>query len=125
MIRATTIRVTTTGQDASATGTGYSASPINGELLALAINWHASAPDTSDIAVTVEADDDLPAVSLYAKDNANTDATAYPHVQATDVAGSAISGVYDRIPVTGRIKVAVSGCNALTNAVVVTAYVRD
>jgi hypothetical protein len=125
MIRAATVRVTTVGSNGAAVGTAYSASPLNGELLALVVDWHASAPGTSDITVSVEADGEFPAVTLYAKTDAATDVTVYPRVQVATTAGVAIDAVYDRIPVVGRLKIAIAGCNALTNAAVVTAYVRD
>jgi len=125
MIHATTIRVTTVGTNGVATGAGYSLAPLNGELISLAIDWSASAPGSSDIAITVEADAEIPALTLYGKSDSVADAVVYPRVQATSTAGEAIEGQYVPLPVTGRIKVAVTGCNALSNAAVVTAYVRD
>lgn len=119
------IAVTTTGSAGSASGTAYSTSPVFGEVYAVRVDWHASAPGTSDIDVTIESDDSRPAVTLYDKDDANTDIWVYPQVQATDVAGAAITGVYQRLlSVGGRVKVVVGGCDALTNAVIVYVFLK-
>ena len=117
--------MTTTGADGAATGTAYSDTPLNGELMALVVDWGATAPGaTSDITVTVDADDNHPAVTLYSKADSATDVTVYPRVQNTTTAGVAIDASFDRIPVAGRIKVAVAGCNALAPAVTVYAYLK-
>jgi hypothetical protein len=126
MMQTAKIAVTTTGADGSATGTAYSARPLCGELYALYVDWGSTAPaGTSDIVVTVEADDDHPAVTLYSKENAVNDVWVYPIVQNTDTAGSAVASQYQRLPVSGRIKVVVTGCNALAPAVTVYAWVRE
>ena len=126
MLRSQKIAVTTVGTAGSASGDGYGAQPINGIVRALRVDWHANAPaGTSDITITIEADDDHPAITLYAKTNAVTDLWVYPHAQATDTAGAAITGWYLPLVGSGRIKVSVAQCDALTNAVVVTAYVEE
>lgn len=119
------IAVTTTGSAGSATGTAYSARPVCGEVYAIRVDWHGDAPGTSDIVVSVEADANHPEVTLYDKDDANTDLWVYPQVQATDTAGAAIDGVYGRILATGRIKVVVEGCDALDPAATVTVYLKE
>lgn len=117
------ITVTTTGTAGNASGTGYSPRPMSGEVRALYVNWSGSAPNTSDITITVEADDDHPVVTLYQKDNAVTDLWVYPSVLDTDTAGANLTGWYHRPVVSGRISVAVAGCDALAAAVVVTVYI--
>lgn len=124
MIRTAKITVTTTGSDGSATGEGYSNAPINGVLKALRVDWHASAPGTSDIDVVVESDDNHPEVTLYDKDDANSDRWVYPTIEQTDTAGTGRS-TYQSIPVAGRLKVSVAGCDALDPAVVVYAFVEE
>lgn len=124
-MRAAKITVTTTGTAGSATGTGYSDRPLTGEVFAIHVDYSASAPNTTDITVIVEADDNHPAITLYSKANSATDAWVYPHVQGTDNAGSAISGVYQHYPITGRIKVTLADCDALTTAVTVTVWVKE
>lgn len=124
MLRSVKVSVTTTGNAGAATGTGYSAGPISGEIVAVIVDWHTSAPNTSDITVTLEADDNHPAITLYSKTNANTDVSIYPHVQATDTAGAAIAGWYQHIVGTGRVKVVVGDCDALAAAVTVNVYYK-
>jgi hypothetical protein len=126
MIRSTQFTVTTTGADGSATGTGYSPHPLNGELLAIYVDWAATAPaGTSDIAITVDSDDAHPAVSLYSKSDSVTDAWVYPVVQSTDTAGTGVAGAYQHIAVAGRIKAAIAGCNALSPAATITVYLQE
>jgi hypothetical protein len=124
-VRTAKIAVTTTGSDGSASGTGYSAKPVSGELYAIYVDWHTSAPVTSDITVTVESDDDHPAITLYSKSDSATDAWVYPVVQCTDTGGTAVTGEYQHILVSGRIKVAVAQSNALDPAVTVYVFLKE
>ncbi len=118
------VAVTTVGADGAAVGTGYSPRPIDGEIAALYVNWGATAPGTSDITITVEADDNHPAITLYAKSNSVADALVYPLVQATGTDGAGIASWYVPIIGSGRVKVVVGDCNALAPAVTVTVYVK-
>jgi len=124
MVEIHKIAVTTTGSDGSASGTGYSTRAVNGEVRALRVDWGATAPaGTSDISVVVESDDNRPEVTLYSKEDSVTDAWVYPKVQSTGTDGNAISGEYQHPLANGRLKVSVAGCNALTTAVTVYAFV--
>ena len=123
MVEIHKITVTTTGDNGLATGTGYSTRAVNGEVRALRVDWGATAPASSDIDVVVESDDNRPEVTLFSKDNSKTDAWVYPKVQSTDTGGSGITGQYQHPLANGRIKVSVEGCNALTTAVTVYAFV--
>lgn len=125
MLGSVKIAVTTSGEDGAATGTGYSTHPISGEIAAVIVDWHANAHANSDITVTLEADDNHPAITLYSKANAKTDISVYPHVQATDTAGAAIAGWYQHIVGSGRVKVVVGDSNALAPAVTVYVYYKD
>lgn len=125
MIRTEKIAVTTTGNNGAATGTGYSSHALNGELQAICVDWGATAPATSDIDIVVEADDNHPQVTLYDKDDSSTDAWVYPVVQRTSTAGAAVDAQYQAIPVAGRVKVSVAGCNALSPAVTVYLYLKE
>jgi hypothetical protein len=123
-IRTAKVSVTTTGSDGSATGTAYSASPLFGEVFAVRVDWHASAPGTSDIDVTIESDDNHPAVTLVDIDDSATDVWIYPVVEQTTVAGVGTS-TYQHLLAAGRVKVVVGGSDALTDAVVVTVFARS
>lgn len=125
-VRTQKIAVTTTGSAGSATGTAYSNTTVSGELFALYVDWHASAPaGTSDITITVDSDDNAPAVTLYAKTNAVTDLWVYPVVQSTDTAGAGVTGVYQHILVSGKIKVVIAQCDALAPAATVYLYLKE
>ena len=123
MVEVHKIAVRTTGDDGEATGTGYSARGVNGEVRALRVDWGATAPGTSDIDVVVEDDDNRPEVTLYSKDDSVADAWVYPRVQSTDTGGSAITGQDQHPLANGRIKVSVAESNALDPAVTVYAFV--
>jgi hypothetical protein len=126
MLHVQEITVTTTGTNGSATGNGYSSRPINGEVRAIYVDWSSSAPaGTSDIAITIEADDDRPAVTLYSKANSVTDAWVYPSIQRTGTDGANIAAQYQNVVAQGRVKVAVTDCDALAAAVVVYVYVWE
>lgn len=123
MIVTEKIEVETTGADDGATGDGYSARPLTGEVVALYVDWSGDAPAGSDIDVVCESDDDHPEIALYSKDNANSDAWVYPTIEETDTAGTGRSS-YREIPISGRVKVSVAQCDALDPAVTVYVYVR-
>lgn len=111
------IPVTTTGSAGSATGTGTLAFKVDmGAIDAIKIDYHASAPATTDVTIS-EVDGKLEQTLLAVTDNA-TDGTYYPRHAIHDNAGAEISGA-GLYTVEGQIQVAVAGCDALTNAVVV------
>ena len=116
-----TIKVSTTGSDASATGSLVTALPYS-ELLALYVNFHASAPGTTD--TTISSPGNPVALTLLTLTNSNSDAWYYPTQQLDDSSGSAITGAYIPAIVHGNLLVELAGCDALTDAVVITAFVR-
>lgn len=120
-VRAETIAVTTTGSAGSATATTKGLL-THGEVLGLAINYHASAPGTSDL--TVESV--MSGVDIYAKANSVTDAYVAPGIYGVDVADSALASnvTPERYFVGGPIQVTLAQSDALTNAVQVTVFSR-
>lgn len=109
------IPVTTTGSAASATGSAVSGA-INGFLLDIYLDFHASAPATTDTTIAFDEPD---LGNILVITNSATDALHAPRKQASDSAGAAISGSYDLLPINGNVSVSVAGSDALTNAVVV------
>jgi hypothetical protein len=109
------VRVTTTGSAGSATGTASSGA-INGFLLDVYLDFHASAPATTDTTIAFDEPD---LGNILVVTNSATDALYAPRKQASDSTGAAISGSYDLYPVNGNISVSVGGSDALANAVVV------
>ena len=121
MIREEVISVTTTGSDAAATGTGYSKAAIVGKILALRLNYHASAPGTTDVTIT---ENDSVAQTIHTETDSATDVMRYPRRAVEDNAEATVEysnnySIYEPYVTTNQIKVAVSGSNALTACVVV------
>lgn len=121
-IRSETVKVTTTGAAGSATGTGWSTN-INGEILSIDINYHASTPNTADI--TISGVTEGATYTIYNKDNSTTDVFVSPRAKPVDNTGTAITDASAPFPVAGQVKVALAGADALTDAVVVTLIYDD
>jgi len=124
MLQFEKIAVTTVGSAGAAVGTNYSTRPIDGEIMRVTVDWSGSAPGTSDIAITVEADDNHLATTLYSKSNAVADVDLYPRIQACGTDGSAVAGIYVPIVAQGRVKVVIGDCDALAVAATVYVFVR-
>ena len=111
------IKVTTTGSAGSATG-DTTGNALKGFLLDIYLDYHDSAPNTSDVTVSfAERGGNI----LVVENNA-TDGLYVPLKDTVDSAGAAISSVYDHFALNGRIKVAIAQADALVDCV--TAYVR-
>lgn len=110
------VSVTTAGSSGSATGSA-DCEAVNGFYLGAYLDFHASAPATTDTTISAQA----PAHgTIQVISNSATDGYRPALVNALDAAGAAISGVYSNYPVSGSVRVALAGCDALTDAV--TAY---
>ena len=125
-VRSVEIRVTTTG--GAGVSTGNATSPqIVGQVLDVAVTWHNSAPGaTSDVVV----EGSLSGIDLYQKTDAATSVKKAPGVFPTDPAsatGAALTGALIDFPVciAEPIKVTVTGCNDLTDAVIVRVTYRE
>lgn len=122
MQKTTRVNVTTTGSAGSATGTGDTDVVVNGQVTRVDVNYHASAPSTTDVTVA-ELNTQIP-ITLVNLANQNTDKQLFPTVQLTDNSGT--GRTYDGTrpvvvptPINDILRVTVGGCDALTNAVVV------
>ena len=115
------IKVSTTGSDASATGSLVTALPYC-ELLAAYFNFHADAPSTTD--TTLSSPGDPVAVTLLTVTNSATDAWFYPTHQLDDSSASAITGAYIPAIVHGNLLTELAGSDALTDALTMTIFVR-
>ena len=116
-----TIKVSTTGSDASATGSLVTALPYC-ELLAARMDFHADAPASTD--TTLSSPGDPVAVTLLTVTNSATDAWFYPTHQLDDASASAITGAYIPAIIHGNLLTELAGCDALTDALVMTIWVR-
>ena len=115
------IKVSTTGSAGSASGSAVLALPLC-ELVAVYLDYHASAPATTD--VTVSSPGNPAALTVLTKSNNATDGWEYPKVQKDDNTGAAITGDYADPVIHGNLLVEVAQADALTDCVVVTVYVR-
>lgn len=120
VVKTIEIKVTTTGGAGVSTGTTTSPQ-IVGQILDIAVDWHASAPGaTSD--VTIEGA--TTGIDLYAKSDAATPVKkaigAFP-VDPASASGAALSGALIDRPmcIAEPIKVTVAQCDDLTDAVIV------
>lgn len=122
MIQAATVAVTTTGSAGSATGNADSPQ-IRGEVLGLWVNYHASAPGTTDITIT----DKLSGQTLYSKANSATDVYIPLRVFGLKSDGTALTSdvTPQKYAIAAGINVALAGCDALTDAVKVTLVVES
>jgi len=119
MITMERVAVTTTGSAGSASGTGTSR-PLNGLLLGIYLDYHASAPATTD--VTVSTDTTAHGGTIATVSDNNSDGYYPVRVQAVDNTGAAISGVYEMWPLVGKVKISVAQADALTDCVVAWLY---
>ena len=115
------IKISTTGSDASATGSRIVPLPYC-EILAARMDFHASAPGTTD--TTLSSPGDPVSVTLLTITNSATDAWYYPSIQLDDNSGSAITGAYVPAIVHGNLLVELAGSDALTDALTLTIFVR-
>lgn len=114
-----TVKVTTTGSAGSAVGNSTS-KPMNGFILDIYLDFHASAPGaTTDTTVSLQS----PSLgNILVVTNSATDVLVTPRAKPVDNANAAITNAHDKFPVNGTVKVALAQCDALTDAVV--AYIR-
>ena len=122
MIREITIVVTTTGGAGVATGTGLSDTKLNGFLEDVQVDYHASAPATTDVVLSLVTPTRGNVLTLT---DTNTDARFIPRDTCVSPANAAITNSNTRIPLNGYLQVAVAQSNALTAAVTVTVRYAD
>lgn len=113
------VSVTTTGADGSATGAGYT--HIVGRVLAIYLDYHASAPNTTDVTV---AHNSVPTENILTISNSATDAWYYTR-KATCINDGTAQSNWEPYIAYDDVKVNVGGCNALTAAVVAHIYYED
>lgn len=96
------VSVTVAGSAGSATGTA-STQILNGKLLAVHVDY-VSQPATTDVTITANS----PSMSVLTLTNANTDVWKYPRQLLDGVTGSALTGVYEPLPIFGAVSVSVA-----------------
>jgi hypothetical protein len=111
------ITVNTAGNAGAAAGSASSPA-VYGELLDVTIDYHADAPNTTDLTLAHGGS------TFLTLTDTKTDTVKRPMVQGHDAAGSAVAGAYARILLSGPVTVTLAQCDALTAAVVVTLRIR-
>lgn len=109
------VAITTVGSAGSAAGS-VSTIPINGFLLDVYLDYHASCPSTADVTIA-----DPVFGNIVVKSNNANDAWLAPRKDTVDQAAAA-TGLYDLIPLNGALTISVAQADALTNCLI--AYVR-
>ncbi len=123
MIREEIIKVTTTGSASSATGATNTPAAIEGKILAIYFDYHASTPNTTDVTVT-ERVGSVDRQTICVETSSTTDVMRYPRRAVEDNAENTVTydgtnEIYEPYVVTSQIRVAVAQADALTDAVVV------
>lgn len=112
------VAVTTTGSAGSAVGSA-SSGVLNGFLLDIYLDFHASAPAGTTDTTVAFADR---GGNVWAIANSATDVLVAPRVKPVDNANAAITDANDRFALSGKLTVSVAQSDALTDCVV--AYIR-
>lgn len=110
-------RITTTGTSGAATGTKTTIDLPPCVIVAVKVDYDAAAPDTTDLTVTETKGLGRALLTLT---NQKTDKVAYPTAPVQDASGGDVSGVRQMFVTEGPLQIDVAGCDALTDAVVVT-----
>lgn len=122
------IAVTTTGNAGQAAGVAIMPDGLFTQwpsfrrapfLWALRVDYHANAPATTDVVIS---EDGGLGRTLLTLTNRNTDGVFYPRYPVHDGEGAEESQ-REAAVLEGPLKVAVAGCDALEDAVVVTAQI--
>ncbi len=116
--RTYTFKVTTTGANGS--GVGTASLPVTaGIVLRVRGKWHASAPNTS--VFSLDEADDLGTNTIAAISNSVAAFDFPPFREGKTTANAALDPVvFTPMAVSeGKVTLSVTGCNALTNALIV------
>jgi hypothetical protein len=111
-INSKSITIDTVGGGGVAVGSGV-IEGLYGFLLDIYLDFHASAPGTTDTTIV----DDFGNVLVVS--NSSTDALYSPRREVHDTSGAGAS-FYDYITLNGSLTISVAGCDQLTGAVTVT-----
>lgn len=120
------VAVTTTGSDGEATGSGETELPVNGKLYAVYMDYHATAPATTDVTIALT---EPPSATILTLTDDKTDGWRFPREQAHSNAGVGLTYdgthvVVEAPPVAGNLTVSVAQANALTDCVTVYLFIE-
>ena len=120
MIRKQQVTVTTAGANGSATGSGTTAKPLNGRLLAVHIDYTGE-PATCDVTIATVG---TPVRTLLTKSDSATDAWVYPRVLVQGVTAADLTAIYDTFPIDDYLSVSVAQGDA-AGTVICTFFVES
>ena len=123
-IREYQVKVGTTGSAASATGSNGQTVSL-GELVAVYLDFSASAPNTTDTTITSTGDGAGVGTTLLTITNSNADAWYFPGEKMDDNVGSEITGAYQHPIVFNHITIALAGSDPLAVALTAYLYVKS
>jgi hypothetical protein len=132
MVKKTRLAVTTTGSAGLAVGTGVTEDVIEGRIVRVDVNYHASAPATTDL--TLVQTNENQAANIVSLMGNNEGKRIHPAVQLTNDTGEGLvagTGPPEDRPVVGpcfvadTLTVIVGGCDALIDAVVLEIYYEE
>src|SRR3990172_3977855 len=109
--------VTATGTAGAATGSAIS-NVLHGFILDIFLDYHASAPATTDVTIAYTARGS----NILVVSNNATDALYHPRAKPVDNANVAITNSHDKFAVSDTLTISLAESDALTGAV--TAYIH-
>ena len=121
-MRVLKLSVTTTGGAGVATGSTTSTVPVIGLIHAVYLDFHASAPATTDTTIATKTS---PSQTILTVSNSATDAFIYPRAGAVNSSNSAITNSFVEFAVQDTVTVSLAQCDALTGAVVATIWYEE
>lgn len=116
-IKQEVVAVTTTGSAGSATGSADTGL-IHGHILAIHLNFHASAPATTDTTVAYKGGQG----NIVVVTSSATDVLVHPRAKPVDLANTAITNAHTPFPCSQALTVSLAQCDALTDAVTATIW---
>jgi hypothetical protein len=109
-LRRETVAITTLGSAGSATASADTRENVNGTIVAIYVDYDASAPATVDVTI-VEATN-VPALPVLTETNVNTDGWFFPDEQAVNALGVAITGQGQSLQANDRLNITIAQANA-------------
>ena len=119
-IREFTVTLTSTGGAGAATATGATTESVEGYFEDVYLNFHASAPATTDTTIKQTSRSD----NILVVTSSATDALYSPRQAIHTAAAAAITDGSARYPVNGTITVSVAQADALTGVLVATIRIQ-
>lgn len=119
-VNAIRLAVTTTGANGSAEGEATTPGGIRGAVMSFRVDYEATAPNTTDVTITEVGGAGRTLLTLTDR---NTDGEFPVRIAEVGATGTAGTGTTPILMGGEPIEVAVAGCNAITNAVVVWIYI--